>query len=78
MVELGAVLWVALWLGEVAYKEFISRRTAIREDCWLPREPMECQACKEISLVAIGIVRPKKGNAFVEYECEECGHYETT
>jgi hypothetical protein len=76
VIEWGAALWVALWLAELAYKEWFSPKVK-RNAYWLDREPLECPACGEIALVGVGIVRPRKGHAFVEYECEECKHYET-
>ena len=79
IIEIGAVLWVATWVAEVAYNHFRSTRSE-RTAYWLEQEPMECPACKEISLSAIGVVRPRnpKHRSFVEYECEECHHYETS
>ena len=42
----------------------------------------ECPKCGEIALVEIGTVEATAAfvgpYTFVEYECEECGHYETS
>jgi hypothetical protein len=77
VVEVGAVLWVGTWLAEAAYKEFISRKPK-RRAFGLDSKPTECPACGEIELRPFGVVTPYKGHAFVEYECEECKHYETS
>ena len=45
-------------------------------------EPTECPECGEITLVEVGTVEtvsPFTGPyTFIEYQCEECLHYETS
>ena len=45
-------------------------------------EPMECPSCGEIALVETGTVEVTEAfvgpYTFIEYECRECHHYETS
>lgn len=87
------ILFVVLVWGIVAYTVTVlvqlglefwnarTRRTGGDSCPWYPlgtggyRNDMECPACKEISLRYVGVVTGD--NTITEYECTECGHYET-
>ena len=58
------IVQVVLWLS----KKYPPRRTV---------DYTECPACGEIALRCYGLVTPRTGGSFNEYECTECNHYET-
>ena len=61
----------------VQFLLWLSREQSTWHPFGCDSDPMECPDCKEISLRPYGVVTPRNGRRFVEYECDECGCYLT-